>query len=117
MASIPEVRFLDRTTPPHIATLILCSGISSLNQTIFLPSLAHMAEHFGTSYAVMQLVLGPVGDAIGMGVCIGLAVVGECLRLFAALLLGACDDAFQGRPLLGGEACFPNAARRGVPLP
>ncbi|HVG48421.1 MAG TPA: MFS transporter, partial [Rubellimicrobium sp.] len=51
------VRFLDRTTPPHIATLILCAGLPALSMSIFLPSLAHMAEHFGTSYAVMQLAV------------------------------------------------------------
>ena len=27
MASFPAVRFLDRTTPPHIVTLILVSGV------------------------------------------------------------------------------------------
>jgi len=53
----PQVRFLDRKTPPHIATLILCAGLPALNMSIFLPSLAHMAEHFGTSYAVMQLAV------------------------------------------------------------
>ena len=49
MASFPAVRFLDRTTPPHIVTLILVSGVGALSTSIFLPSLAHMAEHFDTS--------------------------------------------------------------------
>lgn len=78
-AAIPQVRFLDRGTPPHIATLILVSGLGALSTSIFLPSLAHMAEDFGTSYAVMQIavsgyllttavlqiVLGSVADTLG----------------------------------------------------
>jgi MFS transporter, DHA1 family, multidrug resistance protein len=72
-------RFLDRHTPPHIATLILLAGISALNMSIFLPSLNDMAKDFGTSYAVMQLSLsgylavtallqiaiGPISDRYG----------------------------------------------------
>ena len=79
MTAIPDVRFLDRSTPPHIATLILVSGLGALSTSIFLPSLAHMAEDFGTSYAVMniavsgyllttavlQIVLGSVADTLG----------------------------------------------------
>lgn len=73
------VRFLDRTTPPHISTLILLSGMSAMVMNIFLPSLPRMAEHFGTSYAVMQLsvplyllfsaiiqvFVGPISDNLG----------------------------------------------------
>ena len=90
MAASPSVRFLDRTTPPHIATLILIAGVAALSQSIFLPSLAHMAEHFGTSYSVMQLavsgyllttsvlqvMLGSVADMLGRRpVMIGALVV------------------------------------------
>ncbi len=74
-----RVRFLDRSTPPHIATLILLAGLSALSMNIFLPSLPRMAEHFGVDYAVMQLsvslylgasallqvVLGPLSDRFG----------------------------------------------------
>jgi DHA1 family bicyclomycin/chloramphenicol resistance-like MFS transporter len=79
MTAAPAPRFLDRTTPPHIATLILVAGVGALSTSIFLPSLAHMAEHFDTSYAVMQfavsgyllttavlqVVLGSVADSLG----------------------------------------------------
>lgn len=79
MSDLPPVRFLDRTTPPHIATLILLAGISALSQSIFLPSLAHMTDWFGTDYAVMQLsvsgylaatalmqlAIGPLSDRFG----------------------------------------------------
>lgn len=73
------VRFADRTTPPHIVTLILLAGISALNMSIFLPSLSTMAKYFDTSYATMQLSLsgylavtallqigiGPISDRYG----------------------------------------------------
>lgn len=73
------VKFLDRTTPPHIATLVLVSGVAALCVNIFLPSLAAMAVYFETDYAVMQfavsgylaatailqLVIGPLSDLFG----------------------------------------------------
>ncbi|QBF32860.1 multidrug effflux MFS transporter [Thalassococcus sp. S3] len=79
MSAAPDVRFLDRTSPPHIATLILLSGLSALAMNIFLPSLPGMTEHFETDYRVMQLsvavylgvnaalqiVIGPVSDKFG----------------------------------------------------
>ena len=55
MTSAPAVRFLDRNTPPHVSTLMLIAGISALNMSIFLPSLAAMAVWFDTDYALMQL--------------------------------------------------------------
>lgn len=71
--------FLDRRTPPHIATLILLAGVSALTMNIFLPSLPGMAEWFGVPYATMQLsvalylalsavlqvVIGPISDRYG----------------------------------------------------
>ncbi|GAK71036.1 putative drug resistance transporter [Agrobacterium rubi TR3 = NBRC 13261] len=73
------VRFLDRSTPPHIATLVLVPGVAALCMNIFLPSLAAMAVHFETDYAVMQfavsgylaatalvqLLIGPLSDLYG----------------------------------------------------
>ncbi len=75
----PVVRFLDRTTPPHILTLILLAGIGALSMNIFLPSLPGMATYFDTPYrivqlsvalylgtnAVLQLAIGPVSDRYG----------------------------------------------------
>ena len=74
-----DVRFLDRTTPPHIATLVLLSGLSAAAMNVFLPSLPAMAIHFGTEYwvmqltvslylganAVLQLLIGPISDRYG----------------------------------------------------
>ncbi len=79
MQDVAPVRFLDRTTPPHIATLILLSGLSAMVMNIFLPSLPQMAEFFDTDYgvmqlsvplyllcsAVMQLFIGPISDNLG----------------------------------------------------
>jgi MFS transporter, DHA1 family, multidrug resistance protein len=74
-----QVRFLDRTTPPHIATLIIMSGLAALSLNIFLPSLPAMARDFGVDElrvnlvvsgylamtAAMQIVIGPISDRYG----------------------------------------------------
>ena len=79
MSNTPAVRFLDRTTPPHILTLILISGISTLSMNVFLPSLPSMTDYFNTDYglmqlsvaiylavnAVLQLIVGPLSDRYG----------------------------------------------------
>ena len=79
MAEFPAVRLLDRTTPPHILTLILLAGLSALALNIFLPSLPGMTLYFDTDYrllqlsvalylgvnAVLQLIVGPISDKIG----------------------------------------------------
>ena len=79
MSARPEVRFLDRTTPPHIVTLILMAAIGAMNMSAFLPSLPAMTEDFGTEYAVIQLsvslylaitaviqlFIGPLSDRYG----------------------------------------------------
>lgn len=76
---MPAARFLDRTTPPHIATLVLTTGVAALSLNIFLPSLPSMAAHFGVEYgamqlsvslylamtAALQLVIGPISDRYG----------------------------------------------------
>ncbi|MEL6645957.1 MAG: multidrug effflux MFS transporter [Pseudomonadota bacterium] len=79
MSTHPDVRFLDRTTPPHILTLILMAGLGALSLNVFLPSLPGMTAHFQTDYrlmqlsvalylamnAALQLVIGPVSDRFG----------------------------------------------------
>ena len=79
MSDAPEVRFLDRSTPPHIVTLILLAGLSALAMNIFLPSLPRMTAYFDTEYrlmqlsvaiylgfnAVLQLFVGPISDMMG----------------------------------------------------
>ena len=72
-------RFLDKTTPPHIITLIALAGLSALSMSIFLPSLPNMAAHFKTDYwvlqmsvaayfamnAILQIIIGPISDNLG----------------------------------------------------
>lgn len=78
-AARPSVRFLDRRTPPHLATLVAVTGLSALTMNIFLPSLPAMTDWFQTDYrlmqlsvslylafsAVLQIVIGPVSDRFG----------------------------------------------------
>jgi len=75
----PTIRLLDRSTPPHILTLILLAGISALAMNIFLPSLPGMTAYFDTEYRLVQLsvalylavnaslqvVMGPISDRLG----------------------------------------------------
>ncbi len=74
-----NARFLDRRTPPVLATLVLLAGLSALTMNIFLPSLPRMSDWFGVPYAVMQqsvplylvfsaalqVVVGPLSDRFG----------------------------------------------------
>lgn len=79
MSTKPIVRYLDRTTAPHITTLVLLAGVAAMSLNVFLPSLPSMAWYFGVDYAVMQLSLslylaatavlqlfiGPISDRFG----------------------------------------------------
>ncbi len=79
MSRLPTIRFLDRSTPPHILSLVLLAGLSALSMNIFLPSLPNMTAYFHTNYALMQLsvslylavtgvlqlIIGPVSDRYG----------------------------------------------------
>ena len=79
MSKSPSVNFLDRTTPPHIFTLIVLAGMSAMVMNLFLPSLPQMAKHFGVADGVMalsvplflyvsgtlQIFIGPISDRYG----------------------------------------------------
>lgn len=79
MSTKIPVRFLDRTTPPHIFTLIVITGLGALSMNIFLPSLPAMTAFFETDYrlmqlsvslylfvnAVLQVIIGPIADRFG----------------------------------------------------
>jgi MFS transporter, DHA1 family, multidrug resistance protein len=92
------VRFLDRTTPPHIATLILIAGLAALSLNIFLPSLPSMARHFAVPYdrmqlsvsaylattALMQIFIGPLSDRFGRR-----PVLLAAIAIFTAATIGA----------------------------
>ena len=82
--STPDIRFLDRTTPPTIATLVALSALSALAMNVFLPSLPSMAAYFGADYGVMQL-----------SVSLYLAM-NAVLQLF----IGTISDRYGRRPVL-----------------
>jgi MFS transporter, DHA1 family, multidrug resistance protein len=79
MITPPTVRYFDRTTAPHITTLVFMAGVAAMSLNVFLPSLPSMALYFDVDYAVMQLSLslylattallqlfvGPVSDRFG----------------------------------------------------
>nr|WP_323368574.1 multidrug effflux MFS transporter [Profundibacter amoris] len=85
------VRYLDRTTPPHISTLILLASLPALSMNMFLPSLPAMAEYFAVDYRLMQLSV-----ALYLGV-----------SAILQLMIGPLSDRFGRRPLiLAGGALF-----------
>ncbi|AKI00161.1 drug resistance transporter, Bcr/CflA subfamily [Hoeflea sp. IMCC20628] len=71
--------FLNRSTPPHIITLVVISGLSALNMNLFLPSLPGIATYYKADYALvqlavsgylaftalLQLIIGPLSDRYG----------------------------------------------------
>lgn len=100
MSAFPSPRFLDRTTPPNIFTLVLLAGMSALSMSIFLPSLPDMAVWFDADYgllqlsvsvylaanAVLQILVGPISDKMGRRpvILVGLALF--CLATLGCLL-------------------------------
>lgn len=90
--------WLDRTTPPHLFTLVLVTGVAALNMNMMVPSLPSLARHYGADYGIvalsisgylaltgiLQLVLGPLSDRYGRR-----PVVIGCLAVFLAATLGA----------------------------
>lgn len=107
MSSRPAVRFLDRSTPPHIMTLVLLAGLGALSMNIFLPSLPAMADHFRTDYrliqlsvalylgvnAVLQVFIGPVSDRYGRRPVM-LASIGIFLLATVGTLLAPTVEVF-----------------------
>lgn len=83
-----EPVWLDRRTPPHIATLVIMTGLSALNMNMILPSLPSLAAYYNADYSVVALT------------------VSGYLALTAVfqLLVGPLSDRFGRRPVL--IACF-----------
>ncbi|MBL4769104.1 MAG: MFS transporter, partial [Rhodobacteraceae bacterium] len=81
----------NQKSPPHIATLILMSGLAALAMNIFLPSLPGMTEYFHTEYRLMQL---------SVALYLGTSAVFQ-------LFIGPLSDNIGRRPvILGGMAIF-----------
>ncbi len=93
-------RLLDRSSPPHIATLIALTSLSALSMNLFLPSLPGMTAHFDTTYGVMQIAvagylgvngamqlgIGPVSDRFGRRTVMLWAIAIFCLATVGCLL-------------------------------
>ncbi|MDG2451929.1 MAG: multidrug effflux MFS transporter [Paracoccaceae bacterium] len=100
MNNLNSVRLFDRTTPPHILTLVLLAGLPAMNMSIFLPSLQNMTDYFQTDYALMQLsvsgylaatavlqvIVGPISDRFGRRPVILWSIVLFCLATLGCLL-------------------------------
>ena len=98
MSSRPDTRPFDRTTPPHILTLVSMAALGAMAMNVFLASLPRMAAHFEVDYAIMQLsvslyllttallhlVIGPISDRYGRR-----PVLLASTLLFMAATLGA----------------------------
>ncbi|MFW2587659.1 multidrug effflux MFS transporter [Sagittula sp. SSi028] len=84
MSIAQPARFLDRSTPPHIMTLVLLAGMSALVMNIFVPSLKIMADWYQTDYATMQLAV-----SLYLGVNAALQLV-----------VGTLSDRFGRRPVI-----------------
>lgn len=93
----PAAVWLDRRTPPHVATLVLMTGLSALNMNMVLPSLPSLAADFHADYsvaaltvsaylaltAVLQLAIGPLSDRYGRR-----PVMLGCFAVFLVATLG-----------------------------
>jgi len=96
-----NVRFLNRSTPPHIFTLILLASISALTMNIFLPSLPNIASDLNSSTnllglsvgiylassAVLQLIIGPFSDQFGRRPLILWSLIIFCLSTIATVFV------------------------------
>ena len=79
MSTLRPARFLDRTSPPTVATMIALTSLGALAMNLFLPSLPNMTAYFETEYRIMQiavagylgvtgvlqLIIGPISDKYG----------------------------------------------------
>ncbi|WP_048648727.1 multidrug effflux MFS transporter [Nitratireductor soli] len=92
---------LDRTTPPHILTLVVATATAAVSMNVFLPSLPGMAVYFNADYgvvqlavslylaatAILQLGIGPASDRLGrrpvMLVCFAIFILSTIAALAA----------------------------------
>lgn len=92
--------FLDRTTPPHIATLVVIAGLSALNMNLILPSLPGIATYYQADYALVQLAVS------------GYLAVTALLQL----VIGPLSDRYGRRPVLIASLVFFLAATALAPF-
>ena len=97
MINNSTIKFLDRSTPPSIFTIICLSAVGALAMNMHLPSLPAMADTFNVSYsaatltvtlflamnAVFQFVVGPLSDRFGRR-----PIVLICMAIFCLSSVG-----------------------------
>ena len=87
----------NKTTSPHIATLVVAASLGPLAMNVFLPSLPGITSYFNTTsanaqlsvslyltaVAVLQLIFGPLSDKFGRRPVI---LVAFCIMLLGTLM-------------------------------
>ncbi|GIL00113.1 MAG: Bcr/CflA family drug resistance efflux transporter [Alphaproteobacteria bacterium] len=81
---MPPGRFLDRSTQPHIITLVFAAALGPVAMNVFLPALPAIARDFNTDYAVAQLAV-PLFLAA---------------TAFFQIIVGSLSDQYGRRPVL-----------------
>lgn len=134
-AQTPEkARFLDRSTPPHILTLVLIAGIGALNLNIILPSLPSIAAYFQTDYAVaqlaisaylgmtaiLQIIAGPLSDRYGRRpvilTCIAIFLFASVVAIFTTSIEAFLAARLVQAVIISGFTLSRAAVRDMVPM-
>lgn len=115
-----QIRFLDRMTHPHIATLIVATALGPVAMNLFLPALPAIALHFRTDFAIaqlaislylvsiaaLQLVIGTLSDRYGrrpvLLICIAISLVATLVVIHApSIEIFLAGRVFQGTAIAG----------------
>lgn len=100
MTNNSTIKFLDRSTPPSIFTIICLSAVGALAMNMHLPSLPAMADTFNVSYsaatltvtlflamnAVFQFVVGPLSDRFGRRPIVLISMMVFCVSSVGCIL-------------------------------
>jgi DHA1 family bicyclomycin/chloramphenicol resistance-like MFS transporter len=123
----PRAVWLDRATPPHVATLVVMTGVSALNMNMVLPSLPSLAAHFDADYgvvaltvsgylaltALLQIVIGPLSDRYGRRPVM-LGCFGVFLAATAGCIVAPTIEVFLGFRMLGAAVASAFALSRAI---
>ena len=108
MRNTSSRRFLDRSNPPSMFTLILLASVSALTMTIYLPSLPAIASELNSSTgiiglsvgiylassAAVQLIVGPLSDQVGRRPLIIWSLVLFCISTVAIIFSQSAGQFF-----------------------
>ena len=108
MRNTSSGRFLDRSNPPSMFTLILLASVSALTMTIYLPSLPAIASELNSSTgiiglsvgiylassAVVQLIVVPLSDQVGRRPLIIWSLVLFCISTVAIIFSQSAGQFF-----------------------